>query len=333
MTRKFFALLLAALLLCFVGCGSEHQKNNDAVNAYINMAQGFIDSGDYEAAQTVLKDGVEACGDERLAAMLEKVNEKILNADETTAETTAEIESPEVAAMFSKYEGVWRRTTEEEVILDISFDKENIYIKGSYERFYWGEYTSFEASASKETFFEYGCRFRFTDNVGTSVVALLKPETVEFSDGIWDCLVWSIESLNNRSSDIKVNLYRDSEHDKVAYRTSILSRAGTYYDGYSEETGGNILDISVVGTTVKIEYECWKRSHVACVSHSADITDFYGDSITFDFTDSWGNSGTMKVRLYSSPAGYCADINIYDLVYAEDALWSVSEGKIWLSQY
>ena len=345
MSRKLFAALLAAILLCFMGCSMSGGNipgmpgmpgesvaadtsvaiDNSAADTYISMAQTFIDSGDLNAARTVLKEAVEKCGDQRLQNMLNEVNETLLSEKEEVATTVATeaTESPEEKAKYDKYAGKWRYTDLDEYIVDISFDKEKIYVKGKYEDLMSGYNYSFDVNTDKSTFLEYGCKIAFKDMEGYENVVLIQPKTAKFNDGAYSYLLWTLESVDGvaRYEYNTTNLYRDSEHDLMYNRMLALDSDGSYDNG--------VFTIDVSGTSLHFYYEESQGGYDRMVSmdHIADVTDFVGDTISFAFEDSWGNKGTMKIRLYNAPVGRCVEMIVTDMIYDDYAMLSVSEGE------
>lgn len=75
-TKKLLCLYLCAILLCgvFSGCGNSNQQNVDiAAQTYIDMAQEYIDNGNYSSAIDILRKGYSSTGDERINALLQDV--------------------------------------------------------------------------------------------------------------------------------------------------------------------------------------------------------------------------------------------------------------------
>lgn len=71
-TRCMTAMLLCAIMLLTVSCGSKQEGPSSVVDVYRNTAQAFMESGDFESAIHALEEGVAATGDEGLAALLEE---------------------------------------------------------------------------------------------------------------------------------------------------------------------------------------------------------------------------------------------------------------------
>lgn len=348
MTRKLLTIFLASVLLCFTGCSmsggnmpgmpgipdesiadTSAEVDNSAADTYISMAQTFIDSGDLDAARTILKEAVGKCSDQRLQDMLNEVNEQLLSEKEevattlATEATTIATESPEEKAKYDKYAGKWRHTDFAEYIVNISFDKDNIYVKGVYEDEISGWYDAFDVSTDKSTFFEYGCKIRFKDMIGSENVVLLQPKTIDFKDGIRDYLLWTLESVDGvaRYEYNTTNLYRDSEHDLMFNRMLVLDSDGSYDNG--------VFTVDVSGTSLHFYYEESQGGYDRFVSvdHTADVSDFVGDTLSFTFEDSWGNKGTMAVKFFNAPVGRCVNVIIKDIIYDDYAMLSVSEGE------
>lgn len=112
--RKIIAIILlcAILVSAISGCGNS---GNDSVAAYIDMAQGFIDNGDYEAAMDVLRKGYTATSDDRLAVMIAECMTALSGATtessaqddptQTTVPTTSATEPTTID--LSLFEGSW----------------------------------------------------------------------------------------------------------------------------------------------------------------------------------------------------------------------------------
>lgn len=75
MKRIVSILLLAAIVFSMAGCKIlEDEKNDPVVESYRNSARRLMDSGNYEGAAEVLKEGIEQTGSEELNQMLDDVN-------------------------------------------------------------------------------------------------------------------------------------------------------------------------------------------------------------------------------------------------------------------
>ena len=67
MQKKICLLMVFMLTLVMVGCGSkETEPASSAAGTYLDMAQDFINKGDYESAINVLQKGYDTTGDEAL---------------------------------------------------------------------------------------------------------------------------------------------------------------------------------------------------------------------------------------------------------------------------
>lgn len=94
--KKILIVLLILASLALWACGTGAGPGEDpAVEAYRSAAQSFLDQGNAAAAVEVLTKGVEATGDEALAAMLKAAQAAAAEATETAEPTTTEPESTE----------------------------------------------------------------------------------------------------------------------------------------------------------------------------------------------------------------------------------------------
>ena len=114
--RNFIAIGLCSMML--LGC-SQGYKGNSEVDAYITVAQNYIDSGDYASATKTLKEGISATDAAALKVMLvdlqnladadtEPAAETVAD-DMGTTEAVAETQPPEADEKpdLTEYVGVW----------------------------------------------------------------------------------------------------------------------------------------------------------------------------------------------------------------------------------
>ena len=83
------------LLLC--GCSSKSKEQETVISFYQEMAQDFIDNGDYDSAIKVLEEGITATDSEVLKGML-TVAEGLINNknDDTELETKSDTNKKEL---------------------------------------------------------------------------------------------------------------------------------------------------------------------------------------------------------------------------------------------
>ena len=62
-----FVVLIALMLPVLCACGEKHTS---AADAYLDIAQGYVDEGKYAAAISTLEKGYKATGDSRIAVMM-----------------------------------------------------------------------------------------------------------------------------------------------------------------------------------------------------------------------------------------------------------------------
>lgn len=125
--KKVIAFAVAfALLIACAGCGNKEQINSSTdssqatvdtsqADTYIEMAQGFIDDGDYDAAADVLQRGYSETGDERIVIMLAEVLSNV--SEDSTPSQEDEVPSTDAednttddsskSVSLMDYEGVW----------------------------------------------------------------------------------------------------------------------------------------------------------------------------------------------------------------------------------
>lgn len=191
-------LALALSLTLFASCGTANDtgSGDPTVDAYIQAAQGYIDSGDTAKAIEILEEGIGITDNAKLKEMLagistsESATDEVLSdatdsfaeVTEATAETTvaAEPEKPD----FYKYAGTWMSGSE---CYDIVVTDSEINIKGggnfyvdkyiSLAEFEDGEY-SFSQSGYYDT--EYDITFELSDDV--IYLTLVKNEEAQFGD-------------------------------------------------------------------------------------------------------------------------------------------------------
>lgn len=91
--RLIYVMILISLILSALsGCG---KKEDFAADVYLDIAQGYVDEGDYSSAVDALKKGYEATKDNRIAAMIAELVIQMGEKEET--ESTELVEEPKVS--------------------------------------------------------------------------------------------------------------------------------------------------------------------------------------------------------------------------------------------
>ncbi len=107
MKKKYIPLLLTvtALSICLCSCGKNTETS--AADAYLTMAQEFVDNDNLGAALEILQKGFDETKDERLAVKIVEISS--VNVPEVTTENVTEpVSSASTEALFSEaYIGTW----------------------------------------------------------------------------------------------------------------------------------------------------------------------------------------------------------------------------------
>ena len=126
--RLMSILLLSALMMCaLAGCGpaeaghtpTESENAVSVADTYREMAQDFLDRGDYDAAVSILEKGIAATGDAGLADMLKEALALQLGS-EPASEGGQSSASDEVPG-FADIMGVWQNEENSGVIMIIDY--------------------------------------------------------------------------------------------------------------------------------------------------------------------------------------------------------------------
>lgn len=78
--KKYLALLLALITICLVGCSNNkvaEENNESSVKVYSDMAQSFVDSGDYESAIRILEEAISITNSAELKAILYDIQNSV----------------------------------------------------------------------------------------------------------------------------------------------------------------------------------------------------------------------------------------------------------------
>lgn len=250
------AIVLALLILC-VGCSNNNVDNTQATvdtsqaDTYIEMAQDFIDKGDYDAAVDVLQRGYSATNDERIAVMLAEVLSNTgedsdssqppsVNEDNTTDDSSKPEDESNTAAAISltDYEGIWANESicweEGGIYVDI-YSLEGEMVSGLW---YYIEVTSVQAAP--------GCRIASisteydTDEIQGDTLS------IEFEDDWGNCGTVILQFIEDDSIVCKVT---DFDGDSYAswglYEGEwVLFRNDDVYDLLQEDVTEPTYDTS-----------------------------------------------------------------------------------------
>jgi len=116
----------------------------------------------------------------------------------------------------------------------------------------------------------------------------------------------------------------EETNDLFDYFLGVYSNSGTWH------MGGTVLKVEKEQNELKINYSYYQaapQSRVAEVSEIIDITNMNSMNVKFDFTDSFGNKGTMLLEFIDGNAGVCVRCTISDLVSDMTAVWGVYDGE------
>ena len=134
--RKACSILV--LFLCaaifFGGCNMNFETENKISKNYIEIAQNFIDDGDYDSALSVLKQGYALTKDPQIGAMIADV--LLLEPAATSSNVLSTTEATISAFDYSAFNGIWAEESvglgEGGMIMEFNADEHTIIIKLSH---------------------------------------------------------------------------------------------------------------------------------------------------------------------------------------------------------
>ena len=102
-----FVLLLTFILVFTTGCNNNNNNNNNnTASVYIEMAQDYINEGNYEAAIEVLEKGMSSTGSTKIEELLKEVIALQLQEAPASNNTPDDNDAGDVFD-YSVYEGTW----------------------------------------------------------------------------------------------------------------------------------------------------------------------------------------------------------------------------------
>lgn len=234
-------IIVVILLTLLVACGKEGSPSQ-AADVYLEMAQDYIDKSDYDSAAEVLQKGLDATGNEQIAALLKEVLALQLsqsNSDSLAPDNTStEDSTPTVDnSKFLSYSGTW---AEDEIgwlagglILDLSVSDTVMSINGTYvqaapESRVASIHVNIELSNIQSNYITAEFSDDGWGNAGTLAI--------QFSSEKLECYIQDTHYVGNQGfpiwgiSEGWFSLFRNNEaHDALSYTMD------QYYELFPEE--------------------------------------------------------------------------------------------------
>ena len=189
---SFIAIILL-MFLFLSGCN----KTSKSANVYIEMAQDFIDEGDYDSAVEVLQKGFDTTGDDEIAAML--LETIAMQLEQGGNNTTPQPSTPSQSnTEYDVYVGLW---ADEAIswlyggfIMDISISNETMHFMCAYTQSAPGfRVANINTSIALSKIENNIAAVDFEDdgwgNAGTLIL--------EFMDGMIDCRIQNVHYVGS----------------------------------------------------------------------------------------------------------------------------------------
>ena len=145
------------------------------------------------------------------------------------------------------------------------------------------------------------------------------------------------ETLNDTESETDTDTFEVSafQTTEASFNNEYISKfVGVYSNNASWHFGGTIIEISIDNSKLCIKYFLYQASpysRVAEVGASIDIDSIKSNTVEFEFTDSWNNSGTMLLEFQENETNLMINCETKNLVYENLAVWGVCEESVLLS--
>ena len=213
--QKFICAIMCVALLAslLAGCGSA--KQDSTVSAYLDMAQDYLDEGDYASALDVLQKGLEKTNDTKLAMKIAEVAALQQSKEPTDATTVpAAFDCSQFAGKWAEADASWEKGG---MILEILPTDAGMSIKITYTQAAPMSRTAeVVASVSATDIHDGAVSFRFDDdgwgNAGNVTLKLADPMICTVADLVaspvaqWGMYAGDFELQRNDAADEQMTL-------------------------------------------------------------------------------------------------------------------------------